>query len=206
MAKKSIALKLVAGGLVVAAAGMAAGAMLFPVTHETTVTKEVIKTVEVPGPVTTEVQTVEVPVEKVVYVDNGKLADVLQSIYDADGDVQYVTTDLDDTEIALIADRLVWDNDVLAIAENAVRDQAFDVLHKELINGTKLDRTDMERLRVMNDKGDMSIVDRDYDDKDADVLVMAKFEQDDVKYEADFLVVIKDGELDDVVVDDIRTR
>jgi hypothetical protein len=144
---KSNTIKLVAGGMVVAVAGLAGGAMLFPVEH--TVTKEVIKEVIVEVPVvSTEVVTETIVKE--VKVDNGKLADVLEAIYQADGDLEFVTDDLKESEIAEIADRLVFEMDVQAMAVAAVRAEAIDVLHKESVNGTTLDEDDMERLRIQD--------------------------------------------------------
>ena len=200
---KSNTIKLVAGGMVVAVAGLAGGAMLFPVEH--TVTKEVIKEVIVEVPVvSTEVVTETIVKE--VKVDNGKLADVLEAIYQSDGDLEFVTDDLKESEIAEIADRLVFEMDVQALAVAAVRAEAIDVLHKESVNGTVLDEDDMERLRIQDDRGEVEVIDRDFEDGDAEVKVTAFFEQDDVKYAADFLVLVKEGKVDEVEVDSIYLR
>lgn len=200
---KSNTIKLVAGGMVVAVAGLAGGAMLFPV--ENTVTKEVIKEVIVEVPVvSTEVVTETIVKE--VKVDNGKLADVLEAIYQVDGDLEFVTDDLKESEIAEIADRLVFEMDVQAMAVAAVRAEAVDVLHKEKVNGTTLDEDDIERVRIQDDRGEVEVLDRDFEDGDAEVKVTAFFEQDDVKYAADFLVLVKEGKVDEVEVDSIYLR
>lgn len=209
--KKSNALKLTAAGLVVAVAGMAGGAMLFPVTHEVTVTKEVVK--EVPGPV--QIQTVEVPGPtqvKEVVVDSGKLSEVLQGIYDNDGNVSFITEDLKDTEVAQIADRFVLISDFKTLAVEAVKEQAFTELNKEVVtmkdNSTvKLYKSDgMKRLRVRDDSSDIVVDVNDYDNKDADAYVTVQFEQGDNKFEATFDVIFKDGVVDDVLVDEIHQR
>lgn len=199
---KPIALA-VAGLLVGGAAGAGLHAfMAEPVVVEKEVIKtvEVNKTVEVPGPVQIVYEVKEVA------VDSGKLDDVLEAIYAADGDLEFVTDDLKESEIAEIADRLVFEMDVKAIAAAAVRAEALDVLHKEKVNGTTLDEDDIERLRIQDDRGEIVVVDRDFEDGDAEVKVTAHFEQDDVKFTADFLVLIKEGKLDEVEVDSIALR
>lgn len=204
--KNSNAFKLTASGLIVAIAGMAGGAMLFPVEHTTEVPVEVIKTIEVikevsvPGPVQTVYEVREVA------VDSGKLDEVLTAIYDADGDLEFVTDGLKESEIAEIADRLVFEFDVKAMAAQAVARDAIDTLHKEELGAVKFDEDDMERLRIQDDRGEIEVLDRDFEDGDAEVKVTAFFEQDDVKYAADFLVLIKEGKVDDIEVDSIYLR
>jgi hypothetical protein len=213
---KSNTIKLVAGGMVVAVAGIAGGAMFFPVEKEVPVadqaTLEALAAARahiaylesLPPEVSTEVVTETIVKE--VKVDNGKLADVLEAIYQADGDLEFVTDDLKESEIAEIADRLVFEMDVQALAIAAVRAEAIDVLHKESVNGTTLDEDDLERLRIQDDRGEVEVLDRDFEDGDAEVKVTAFFEQDDVKYAADFLVLVKEGKVDEVEVDSIYLR
>ena len=215
--KISNAIKLTTSAAVMLAVGMAGGAMLFPVEKEVPVAdqatlealaaaqSEVVRLaalppVVVPGPVQTIYE------ERIVEVDSGKLADVLEAIYAADGDLEFVTDDLKESEISEIADRLVFEMDVKAIAAAAVRAEAVDVLHKEELGSVKFDEDDIERLRIQDDRGEIEVIDRDFEDGDAEVHVTAFFEQDDVKYAADFLVRIKEGKLDEVDVDSIYLR
>jgi len=144
--------------------------------------------------------TVEVP------VDNGNLGLILDEIYDNDGSVSYLTEDLDDDELDLIVDRIVFVNDAKALAVQEVEKEAVDMLHKEDVNGTTLDEDDIERVRVQDEDDEVSVDDVDYEDKDADVFVDVNFEQKDVKYTAKFKVEIKDGEVDDLDLESIELR
>jgi hypothetical protein len=204
--KTKKALTATVAGLVAVGIGMAAGAALFPVEKTVEVPVEVIKTVEkevvkeVPGPVQTVYEVREVA------VDSGKLDDVLEAIYAADGDLEFVTDDLKESEIAEIADRLVFEMDAKTIAAEAVRAKAVDTLHKEELGSVKFDEDDIVRIRVQNDRGEIEVLDRDFEDGDAEVKVTAFFEQDDIKYAADFLVLIKEGKFDDIEVDSIYLR
>lgn len=179
--------------------GLIGGATLFP--HTETVEKQVIvnKTVEVPYEVVKNV-TVEVPVEveKIVEVDNSNLDDVLNHIYDNDGNVQYLTNDLDDDEVDQIVDRIVFINEVKNLAVDAVKKDLFDELDGETFNSVEFDEDDMERLRVDNDDDELVICDVDFEDKDAEVKVTGTFEQDDVKYHYTAIVEFKDGEYDEI--------
>ena len=186
---------------------MAAGAALFPV--EKIVEKEVPVPYPVPGPE----RLVEVPgptqtiyEERTVEVDNGKLAAVLDVLYDADGEAEFLLDDIEEDDIAEVADRAVFELDAMMLAEQAVREQAVDLLHKEELGLVKFDEDDIERVKLQDERGEIEVLDRDYDDLDAEVKVTVHFEQDDVKYGADFLVLIKEGEVDDVELDNIFTR
>lgn len=200
--KKIVALSL--GALVVLGGGVAIGSQAFP----KVITKEVVK--EVPGPVEYKDVIKEVPVEKIVTVekevfkDNEKLADLLQFIYDEDGNIEYLTNDLSDKEVSQIADRftdvITFKN--LAIAE--VEDKAFDELDNKVVNGTQLNDRDMSRLRLKDDFKDITLEDIDFDSGDATAFVNATFEHDDVKYDATFEVTLKDFKVDDVKVDSVK--
>ncbi|HEY9705828.1 MAG TPA: hypothetical protein V6C58_25555 [Allocoleopsis sp.] len=174
-------------------AGAFAGAQLFP--------KEVVKEVPVEKVVTVEK---EVPVEVVKevkvtqLVDNGKLDMVLKEIYDNNGNVAYLTDDLEDDEISQIADRIVLVNDFKSLAVQEVRSNLFDELDGETFNLVTFDDKDMERLRINDDADEIVIEDIDFEDKDAELLVTGTFEQDNVKYKYEALVEFKDGEVDEI--------
>src|SRR6056297_1072837 len=119
--KKGVAIAIAAvAGLGLAGAGALIGANAFP------------KEVEVPGPIEYKEKvvnkTVEVSVEVVrevpvnvtkeveVLVDNGNYDTVLEHIFDNDGKVQYLTKDLDADEVAEIGDRVIFVNEIKAIA------------------------------------------------------------------------------------------
>ncbi len=172
--------------------------------------QEIVKEISVEVPV-------EVPVEKVVYqdklvyVDNENLDLVLDHLYDNDGQVEYLLEDLDDDELNLVVERIAFVNEIKSLAAAEVKAEAADELDKEIYtfadNSTiKFDEDDIERLRVQDDDDELIIDDVDFEDSDATVLVTAKFEQDDVKFEADFEVEFKDGSVDDVSLLEIRER
>lgn len=136
--------------------------------------------------------------EVTVEVDNGNLDLVLDHIYDNKGDVEYLTEDLDDDEVAEIVDRISFINDVKVLAAEEVKAEAIDLLHKEDVGDVRLDEDDIERLRIDGDADEIELDDVEFEDLDADAFVNARFEQDDVKYEALFRVEIKDGVVDDI--------
>lgn len=161
----------------------------------------VTETIEVPVEVPVEVEKV---VE--VAVDNDNLDLVLDHLYDNNGEVSYLTNDLKDDEVEQIVDRVVFINDVKALAADYVKDEGIDELDKEVVDGVELDDRDVERFKVYDDAEDIVIDDVDFEDSDADVLVKARFEQDDVDYIAWFKVEFRDGEIDDFVIDSVEVK
>ena len=146
-------------------------------------------------------------VEVEVPVDSGNLDLVLEHIYDNDGSINYLLNDLDDDELSLIVDRILFINEIKALAVNYVDTEAADELDKELFNNTiEFDEDEIERIRVQDDDDEVIVTSVDFEDSDADVLITVYFEQDDVKYEADFNVEIKDNEVDDIDLLEIRER
>ena len=142
---------------------------------------------------------VSVPVE----VDNGNLEFVLEHIYDNDGQVNYLLEDLDDDELDLIVERIIFINDIKFIAADCVANELADELDNTdftLADGTLVtfDEDDIERIKVDDDADELIISEVDFDDGDAVVTVTAEFEQDDVEYGAVFEVEFKDGEVDDI--------
>lgn len=158
-------------------------------------TVEVIKEVQVP---------VNVTVEKLVEVDNEKLETVLQFIYDNEGKIEYVTEDLKDSEVAQIADRVVFVNDIKALALNEVKSELKDLVDKEEVGSVKIDDKDVERVRFNDDADEIVVEDIDFEDNDALVYVSGTFEQDDVKYKFVVEADIKDGEVDDLSLDSLE--
>jgi hypothetical protein len=159
------------------------------------VIKEVTKEVQVEVPVEV-IKEVEVPVE--VLIDNGKLDLVLDHIYDNDGKVEYLTENLDDDEVSLIADRVIFVNDIKKLAADYVKEELADEVDKMSVSGETLDEDDIERIRIDDDSDEIVIDDIDFEDKDADVVVTGSFEQDDIEYEFEAVVEIKDGEVDEI--------
>jgi len=207
--------KLLAGlgiGLIGLTAGIGAGFVLdTPDTVVQTVTKtvyedkivEVIKEVPVEV-IKTETVEIEVPVE--VEIDNGNLKVVLDHIYDNEGQIEYLLDDLDDDEVDMIVERIVFINEAKMLAIAEVKSEGIDMLDKEYIEDIKLDEDDIDRFRIYDDDDEVIIDDVDFEDKDAQVLVEAKFEQDDIKYKALYEVTFKDGIVDDIDLEEITLR
>jgi hypothetical protein len=195
-------------GLVALSAGFGIGA--YTIEPETIVINDtIVKTVEVP---VVETHTVEVPVEtiveveKEVFVDNGNLLVVLEHIYDNNGEISYLTEDLDDDEVELIAERVIFINDIKKIASDYAKEEFVDLIDKEEFGDVVFDEDDIERVRVQDEDDEIVIDNVDFEDKDADVKVSIRFEQDDVKYLAGVIVEFKDGEVHDMDLDFVEVR
>lgn len=157
------------------------------------VTEYVNQTVEVP---------VEVPVE--IMVDNGNLSFVLEHIFDNEGNVTYLTEDLDEDELDLIVERIVFMNESKGLALAYVEAELFDELDGESVNLSdnstmELDEDDMERLRLDSEQDEVSIEEVDFEDRDAVLVVTGRFEQDDTELEFVARVRIKDGVADEIL-------
>ena len=198
----------VASGVALLGAGIFSGAQLFPVTHQVTITKEV----SVPGPVQIkEVAATTIETIKEVKVDNGKLALVEQTIFDNDGNVNFLTKDLKDTEIAQIANRIVFMNDAKAIASNYARSNGPRELRRlpvTLKDNTTvtLYEADIHRFRIYDGSTDIKVLDSDFKMNDTDLLVAATFEQGNIQFNANFTVYVKGGQVDDFRVDSVSQR
>ena len=150
----------------------------------------------------------EVVVTEEVLVDNGNLGLVLEYIDENiyKDKVDFSTLDLGDDEIELLVDRIVFTNEIKAKAIAEVKAKAFSELNHEYVNTTKLHVEDLERLKVQDDYSDVIVSDLDFEDGDANVFVTVKFEQDDIKYEADFNVEFEDGEIEDLNLLEAKLR
>lgn len=153
---------------------------------------------------------VEVPVEVEKIVNNTieievpvgseNLDLVLDEIYNNNGNVDYLVDDLDDDELDQVVDRIVFANDIKDLAVAEVKAELFDELDREMVGLVELDERDLERLKVDDDADEVTLANVDYEDKDAEVTVTGTFEQDDVKYDYEAMVEIKDGIVDDFEV------
>ena len=82
--------------------------------------------------------------EVIVEVDNGNLAVVLDALYDNKGDLEFITEDLDEDEIDLIVERILFVAELKAEAEAFV----LDNLAKELEYKYDWDIRDISRIRI----------------------------------------------------------
>jgi len=142
-------------------------------------------------------------VTEFVEVDNENLQLVLEHIYDNDGDVEYLTEDLKESEVAQIVDRVIFINEVKALALAETKKEILDLVDKEIVNGNEIDEDDVERVRYNDDADEITVDDIDFDDKDAEAYVSGTFEHDDIKYEFVVKVIFKDGEVDDIELDSL---
>ena len=144
--------------------------------------------------------TETIEVEKIVEVpvDNGNLEVVLNEIFDNNGKVQYLTSDLDDDEVSQIADRVIFINELKALAVAEAEAEIADLVDKEVVNGEEIDEDDVERVRIDDDADEVVVDEIDYDDGDATLLVTGEFEHDDVDYDFEVEVTFKDGLVDDI--------
>jgi len=143
-------------------------------------------------------ETVEVP------VDNGNLQVVLDELYDLNGNVTFLTDDLDDDEVSLIVDRIVFLNDAETLAFNEVKDKVKDELDMYVFNSSvTFDDDEVYSVRMDFDDISLDLSSVDFDDSEVEVLVPASFKQDGVRYDAVFRVYIEDSEVDDVDVESV---
>jgi hypothetical protein len=143
-------------------------------------------------------QTVEVP------VDNGNLQTVLDEVYALDGNVSFLVDDLDDDELNLIVDRIVFLNDAKTLAFNEVEAKVKDKLDMYVFNSSvTFDEDEIYSVRMDFDDVSLDLSSVDFDDSEVEVLVPASFKQDGVRYDAVFRVYIEDSEVDDVDVESV---
>lgn len=191
--KKALA---VAGAIGLIAGGLA-GATLFPVEKTETVVEKVNVTVEVPVEVPVEVVK-EVMVEKVVKVDNMNLPLVYQYIVDQEGDLTELDiSEIDDMGVDELVSQIVFVNDIKSLAIAEVKSEIADLVDKVVVSNVTLDEDDVERVRINDDFDEVKVDSIDFEDKDAKLLLTGSFEHDDLDYEFEVEVKVKDGEVDD---------
>jgi len=201
--KKKAALKIAAGVVVGLIAGGLGAVALTPEPAPVVQIKEVSVPVEVE--VIKEVirnVTVEVPIETASGSDD-TLEIVLNHLFDADGEVQYITDEFDSDEVEEIADAFVFINDNVKLASDLIKKELADELDREEVNGTSLDEDDVERIRINDDLDEVTVEDFDWKDKEVDLIFDVRFEHDDVDYTAVVKVEVRDGELDDISIESI---
>ena len=201
-------LGLVGAGLLLVGAGIGGTAIV----DNSKFNAQDAKITELTNQVTALENTPAETVTETVEVDNGKLASVLQAIYDSDGNMTSLdlTSDLDDDEVALIADRIVMVNEFESLADNAVKADLADALEDfdKNISGdgeykvSDFDKNDITKIKVGDDATDVVASNIDFEDKDADVVVKGTFfdEESDKKYKYEATVEIRDNEVDEVTV------
>ena len=165
----AVALGLIAGGF--------AGAYMFPNTVTEYLDGEIV--IEyLPGEIVYENVTVieEVEVEKIVEVDNENLQLVLDTIYEKDGDVEYLIDGLYDDEVDQIVERIMLVNEVETLAKEYTLRNFATELEK---NDSSYDRRDVSRIKIDNE--DLKIVNYDFKYEDFTVEILVEFRYDGAK-------------------------
>lgn len=144
--------------------------------------------------------------KETVYVDNGSLDLVLEHIHDNGGQIEYLTDDLDDDEISLIVERIAFVNDIKELGARYVEDEFADELDRREFNGTEFDEDDVERVRVQDDHDEIAVDDIDFDDLDAELEYVVKFEHDDDDFEALVRVEVRDGRVKELDITEVNPR
>jgi len=165
----------VGAGLLLVGAGIG-GTLILNQSEPVEVVKEVIKEV----PIEVE-KIVEVPVEveKEVLVDNGNLNLVLEYLQE-NFDKQDVF-DVDDDEVELIVDNIVFENDAILLAEQLVKEEGLEFLDDEedMFGEDNLEEyRDNDVYKFDVDKDDSEIEDIDFEDKEAEVSVVVRMKLD----------------------------
>lgn len=152
----------------------------------------------------------EVPVEIIknvsvnVPVDNGKFDSLMKFIWDENGNIEFMTHDLDEKEYPKIAERYVKVIDFQNSAISEVKDKVFDKLDDKTIDGVNLHAKKMSNLKINDDFSDLVISDIDFDSNDATVTVTGKFKYDDEsKYDFTAEVSFNNGDYDSMEVTSI---
>ncbi len=210
--KKTLAIVgAIAVGAGLALGGGLAGATMFPKTITEQVEIPVIqekvveKIIEVQVPVEVE-KIVNQTIEKIVEVDNGNLDEVLDYIYDSDGNIEYVLDDLDDDEVDKIVDRIVMVNEAVKLGSDYIKDELADELDKEEffltgVNSTvTFDEDDVEKIKVKDDLDEIGILDTDFEDKQIEIVYLVDFEQDGIDYRGVVSIEVEDNEVEDISV------
>ena len=147
-------------------------------------------------------------VEVIKYVDNEKLSDFMDYIFERDGDVTELTDDLEADEVDKIADRIAFVIESVKLGSDEIKKELADEIDgDEFVNAASetitFDEDDIERIKISDDLDDVVLSDYDFDDGELTVTYSVDFEQDDVDYTCDVEIEFKDGELDDISVSNI---
>lgn len=155
-------------------------------------------------------QTVEVPVEKIVEkevlieVPAPGSEELLEFIVDEDGDLEMLDLDrIEDYGFDELINQVAFIRESKVMAADFVKKELADEVDRRSVGGVTLDEDDIERIRVQDDIDEMLIEDVDFEDMDAFVTVFATFEHDDIEYEVEFEVEIRDGEVDSISIKDL---
>jgi len=187
----------VGGVALVAAAGLFAGATIFPTTNTEVVTETIVKEIPVETVINNTIVK-EVPVEKIVektITVNDK--DLLEEIFVNDGDVEYLLDEVEDDTLDLIVENLGILNDGRNVAENVDIDDLAESI-EDFDNDFNKDY--IEDMDLNLDIEDIDINDIDYEDEEFEFEYEFTFEYMDVDYEGVVKINVKDLEVDDIEV------
>lgn len=169
---------------------------------------EVTREVAVPYNVT-EYVTVEkeVEVEKIIEVPLNGTEDVIEFIIDEEGNLSELDlSEIEDHGFDELIRQVAFIQESKLMAADYVKKEFADEADKYNVSGTIIDEDDVERLRIADDLDELIAEDIDFEDSDVDVTVKGTFEHDDVDYEFESLVEIKDGKVADFTIESISVK
>jgi len=187
-------------GAIVAGLALLGGSFAGGMWYDQPDTVEVVKEVTVEVPVEVEKEVIkEVEVEKIVEVDNEKLPTVLEYVQENFDD--FDVFDVDDDELDLIIDYIIFENDARALAEQLVKEEGIEYMDDEediFGEGDLEEFRDNDVYKFTIEEDDTSVDDIDYEDKEAYINVRArmKLDNDDDKIAryVNFLVEVEGDE------------
>ncbi len=129
-----------------------------------------------------------------VLVDNENLGLVLNHIYDNDGDIAYLTDELDDDDVEEIVDRIIFVNEAKNKAVAEIKKNLFDEIDDR---SSQYDEDDMSRLRVDDDADEIEFRVSDWDDEEAELTVYGTFKDGSTERTFEAILEFYDGEFDE---------
>ena len=136
---------------------------------------------------------------------------VLDFIWNEDGNINFILDDLDDDELDQIPARIEMINSWKIMGISYIEAEFADELDKEVFtfvdNSTlEFDEDDIEKLRIDDDMNDILVDDIDFEDGDAVLIYQVKWEQDDYEFEGEVEIEIDDGSVDEIRIYSIAER
>ena len=156
----------------------------------------------------TKIEYVDVPVEVVKEVEIEKIVEVevesaeaiafKEYVEEAEGDL---TELYDETSRDVdIADVIVFDLDMRALALAEVEAELFDELDREVTGGVTLDEDEMEDLEIDSDFDEVIRTDLDFSREEATYNITGEFKHDNDDYEFEVEVELEDYEVEDFTI------
>ena len=136
---------------------------------------------------------------------------ILDFIYNEDGNINFILEDLDDDELEQIPVRIEMINAWKLAGINYIEAEVADELDKEIYtfedeSTLEFDEDDIEKIRIKDDMDDILVDEIDFEDKDAILVYTVKWEQDDYKFIGEVEIEIDDNEIDEIRILSVEER